>query len=296
METLTAIGLRFVAYADLMLLVGLVLGGGLGRYAPAINPRVIGFAAALGVFVTVGQFLATCLSMTGNDIAALDHETLAFLAFDTPMGISHIVRATALGLLVILVSKGRAGRPIEAVLAIVALGSMAWSGHAAASEAALGWVHRSSDIVHLVAGALWIAALVVLTRLLLVSVKAPETAEQALAALERFSAIGAVVVSAIAVTGLINLLAIVGIGGLTAALATDYGRLLLLKLALFVMMLGIAGLNRWRLVPRLKATLDEKQNVAVLRTLRRTIAAETGLAFLVLAVVAMLGTFSPSLE
>jgi copper resistance protein D len=61
MATWTAIGLRFVAYADLMLLVGLVLGGGLGCYAPAINPRLIGFAAILGVFVTISQFLATCL-------------------------------------------------------------------------------------------------------------------------------------------------------------------------------------------------------------------------------------------
>jgi copper resistance protein D len=204
------------------------------------------------------------------------------------------VGATALCLLVILVSKGWVGRPREAVLAIIALGSLAWSGHAAASEAALGWIHRSSDIVHLVAGALWIAALAMLTRLLLVSLKAPETAVQALPALERFSAIGGAVVSVIAVTGLINLLAMVGIGGLTAALATDYGQLLLLKLALFVMMLGLAGLNRWRLVPRLRATLEEKPGVAVLVALRRIIAVETGVAFFVLAVVAMLGTLSPS--
>jgi putative copper resistance protein D len=294
METWTAIGLRFAAYVDLMLLVGLLMGSGLGRYAPAINPRLIGWAAAFGLFVTVGQFLATCLSMTGDDIAALDQETLTFLAFDTPMGVSHIVRATALGLLVILASNGRAGRPIEAVLAITALGSLAWSGHAAASEAAIGWVHRSSDIVHLVAGAVWIAALVMLTRLLITSMDARETAVHALAALERFSAIGAVVVTAIAVTGLINLLAIVGIGGLTSVFANEYGRLLLLKLALFLMMLGLAGLNRWRLVPRLRATLDEKGSEAVLKTLRRTIAAETSLAFVVLAVVAMLGTISPS--
>lgn len=288
-----AIGLRFAAYVDLMLLAGLALGGGLGRHAPAINGRVTGWAAVLGVFITLAQFGTTCLAMTGNDMTALDREMLAFMAFETPMGVSHIVRAATLGLLAVLWSTGRAGWPVIAALAVVALGSLAWSGHAGASEAALGWVHRLSDIVHLVAGAIWIAALVMFARILLFDFEAPGVVAPALDALERFSGIGTIIVGAIVVTGLINLLAIVGIDGVVATFETAYGRLLLLKIALFVAMLGLAGFNRWRFVPGVRATLGRGEQVAAVRRLRRTILAETMLAFLILAVVAIFGTLSP---
>lgn len=291
MDAWVAIGLRFAAYADLMMLAGLALGGGLGRHAPAIDRRVVGWLAALGAVITVAQFGASCLAMTGNDVAALDREMLTFIAFDTPMGISHIVRAAALALLAVLCSTRHVGRPVIAVLAVVALGSLAWSGHAGASEAGLGWVHRSSDIIHLVAGAIWIAALVMFARIQLFDL--PGAVEAAVSALERFSGIGTIIVGAIVVTGSINLLAIVGIDGFFATFATAYGWLLLLKIALFVTMLGLAGFNRWRLVPDLKATLGDGQQATTLRRLRRAILAETVLGFIVFAVVAILGTLSP---
>ncbi len=288
-----AIGLRFAAYADLMLLAGLALGGGLGRHAPALGGRMIGWLAALGVVVTIAQFGATCLAMTGNDLAALDREMLAFMAFQTPMGVSHIARAVTLGLLAVLWSTGRAGRPVIAALAVVALGSLAWAGHAGASEGTLGWVHRSSDIVHLLASAMWIAALVMFARILRFDIEAPGSVEAALSALVRFSGAGSIIVGAIVVTGSINLLAIVGVDGLAATFGTGYGRLLLLKLALLGGMLGLAGFNRWRLVPGIRTTLGSGEQVIAVRRLRRAITAETTLAFLVLAVVAILGTLSP---
>lgn len=294
MDGWAAIGLRFAAFADLMLLAGLAFGGCLGRHAPAIDRRVIGWLAALGVVITVAQFGATCLAMTGNDMVALDREMLTFMAFETPMGISHIVRVSALGLLAVLLSTRRAGRPLVAALAVIALGSLAWSGHAGASEAALGWVHRSSDIIHLVAAAIWIGALVKFARILLFDFEMPGAVEAALSALERFSGIGTIIVGAIIVTGSINLIAIVGIDGLAETFATAYGRLLLLKIALFGAMLALAGFNRWRLVPGIRATLDGGEQVMAVSRLRRAVTAETSLAFLVLAVVAILGTLSPA--
>ena len=287
-----AIGLRFAAYADLMLLAGLALGGGLGRHAPAIDGRVIRWAAVLGVVITVAQFAATCLAMTGNDPAALDREMLTFMAFETPMGISHIVRAAALALLALLCT-GRAQRLAIAMLAIVALGSLAWTGHAGASEAVLGWVHRSSDIVHLVAGAIWIAALVMFARILLIDFETPGAAVSAISALERFSGIGTIIVVAVVVTGSINFVAIVGVEGLFATFRTAYGQLLLVKLVLFGAMLGLAGFNRWRLVPDIGAALGGEGEATALRRLRLAILAETTLAFLILAIVAILGTLSP---
>lgn len=293
MSEWVAIGLRFAAYADLMLLAGLAMGGGFGRHAPAIGGRVIGWLAVLGVVITIAQFAATSLAMSGYDLAVLDREMLAFMAFETPMGISHIVRAVALGLLAALQLAGRASRPVATALALVALGSLAWTGHAGASEAALGWAHRSSDIVHLVAGALWIAALAMLVRLLLLDLATPGAATTALAALARFSGIGGIIVAAIVVSGAINLVVIVGVAGLSTTFETSYGQLLVLKLILFGVMLGLAGFNRWRLVPTLETASGGDRQAMAQHRLRLAILVETAAAVLILAVVAVLGTLSP---
>ncbi len=288
-----AIGLRLAAYVDLMVLTGLALGGGLGRHAPAISGRGLGALAAIGVVVTFAQFGVTCLAMTGDDMAALDREMLWFMAFGTPMGISHIVRATALSLLAVICATGRAGTRIVAGLAVVALGSLAWIGHAGASEAALGWIHRSSDIAHLMAGAIWIAALVMFARILLLDFTMPGSSERVLVALERFSTVGSVLVGAIVATGTVNLVSIVGVKGVWASFGTDYGRLLVLKLLLFSGMLGLAAGNRWLLVPQVKVSLATGEQATAARRLRLAILTEATLAFAVLAVVAMLGTLSP---
>jgi putative copper resistance protein D len=288
-----AIGLRLAAYVDLMLLAGLALGGGFGRHAPAIGRRSVTSLSAIGSIVSVAQFATTCLAMTGNDVAALDREMLAFMAFETPMGISHIVRAAALGLLTVASAIGLARRPAVAALALLALGSFAWTGHAGASEAALGWAHRSSDIAHLVAGAIWIAALVMFARILLLDFAVPRSSEHAVGALARFSAIGAAIVGAIVSTGAFNLVAIVGVAEISAMFRTNYGRLLVLKLALFAAMLGLAAGNRWLLVPRLRLSLAAGEHAVALRRLRLAVVTETALAFAVLAVVAVLGTLSP---
>ncbi len=287
-----AIGLRFAAYTDLLLLAGLALGGGLGRYAPVVDRSVIAWLAALGVVITIAQFGATALAMTGNDVAALDRDMVTFLALETPMGLSHLVRVVVLGLLATSAVLRMPPLPIG-VLAMIALASLAWNGHAGASEATLGFVHRTSDIVHLVAASVWIAALVMFSRLLLLDCRTRETLGSALAALDRFSRFGAIVVGAIVVTGIVNLLAIVGTDGFFAAFMTDYGRLLLLKLALFSGMLGLAALNRWRFVPGARVMVDAGMHGAAVRRLRGAVMTETVLGVLVLATVAILGTLSP---
>ena len=287
-----AIGLRFAAYADLLLLAGLALGGGLGRYAPVVDRRIMAWLAALGVIITIAQFGATALAMTGNDLAALDRDMVNFLALETPMGLSHLVRIAVLGLLV-MSAIVRMSRVLIGLLAVIAVASLAWNGHAGASEATLGLVHRTGDVVHLVAASLWIAALVMFARILLLDCRAPEALASTLSILDRFSRVGAVVVGAIIVTGIINLLAIVGVEGIFPAFGTDYGRLLLLKIALFGGMLGLAALNRWRLVPGARAIVEAgRQGIAVQR-LRAAILTETALGLLVLAAVAILGTLSP---
>lgn len=81
------------------------------------------------------------------------------------------------------------------------------------------------------------------------------------------------------------------LGGPGDLVATGYGRLLLIKIGLFLAMVAIAAVNRLRLTPRLPAPAP-----AALRALRRNSLAETTLGLSVLLVVGALGTMEPTVH
>jgi putative copper export protein len=72
-------------------------------------------------------------------------------------------------------------------------------------------------------------------------------------------------------------------------ISTDYGRVLLVKIALALLMVAVAVVNRVLLTPPVMIS----RSPASVETLRRSIVAEQGIGFLVLAVVAVLGTIHP---
>lgn len=281
-----AIALRFAVHADLMVLAGLALGGGLGG---GERPRsaVLRWIAFAGCLLAVAQFIVTAIAMTGGT-EGLDREMLSFLLTETPMGISTAVRIVALAAVAVMGLS-----PLTPVMSVTALATLAWSGHAGAAEGDLAWLHRGSDIVHLVAGAVWIGGLIVLGRLVRFS-SDPDWGRHAIEGLRRFSTIGAIVVALLTATGAINLVAIVGMEDLPAVASTAYGQVLGLKLALFAGMLALAALNRLRLTPRLEADLASGVSSASHAALRRSLRLELALGFAVLALVAVLGTLSPT--
>jgi putative copper resistance protein D len=96
------------------------------------------------------------------------------------------------------------------------------------------------------------------------------------------------------ITGLVNAFYLVG--SVAALLDTDYGRLLAVKVALFVVMVAIAAINRFRLTPELvpDATLAPARQV--LRRLRRNAVVEIVLGAVIIAIVAKLGVTPPAFE
>jgi copper resistance protein D len=76
-----------------------------------------------------------------------------------------------------------------------------------------------------------------------------------------------------------------------ALIGTDYGRLLLLKVALFVAMVAIAAVNRLRLMPRLV-----RADINALRPLMRNAVIETLIGIAILLIVGVLGTLPPAEE
>ena len=95
------------------------------------------------------------------------------------------------------------------------------------------------------------------------------------------------------ITGVFNSWVIVG--SLTGLTGTDYGRLLLVKIVLFLAMLSLAAVNRLRLTPLLRQRENGTASNALSRIRTKTVL-EAALGLLVVAVVGLLGTMSPASE
>lgn len=104
---------------------------------------------------------------------------------------------------------------------------------------------------------------------------------------------GIAAVAVILVTGIVNTWILVG--SWHALIGTGYGQLLMLKIALFIVMLLFAAANRFWLTPRLALPSSAPQPDAR-RQLARNSIIEFGLALIIFAIVGMLGTLHPAIH
>jgi copper resistance protein D len=134
-------------------------------------------------------------------------------------------------------------------LSALLLMSLGWVGHAAAEKGGAGFGHEINQSVHLLGGGIWLGGLVPLASLV-VRVRNSENHRWfALLrnALLQFSHMGYVAVALVALTGIVNTILLVGsIDDLTG---TPYGRVLVIKVALFLLLVAVAIINRFALVP-----------------------------------------------
>jgi copper resistance protein D len=94
-------------------------------------------------------------------------------------------------------------------------------------------------------------------------------------------------------TGIIN--AGILVGSFQALLVTGYGQLLMLKIAIFIVMVGVAAINRYWLTPRLVFSSKDAAPSA-LRQLTRNSVIEIALGFALFAIVGVLGTLHPAMH
>jgi putative copper resistance protein D len=182
---------------------------------------------------------------------------------------------------------------IAALLAAAFAVALVHSGHAAASTGWLGTFHRAADGLHLVAASAWLGGLLPLALLLAAARRKEISLPTARDATARFSVLGVISVGTLTVTGIVNgwLLA----GSVPALIGTDYGRLLLAKVALFGAMVAIAAINRLYLTPRLAAS-EIAANHRALRVLARNSLLEAAIGLAILIIVGALGTTPPGLH
>jgi copper resistance protein D len=178
------------------------------------------------------------------------------------------------------------------VFAAALAGSLAWAGHANGAEGVEGVVHPAADVLHLIAAAAWVGALVPLTLLLAMTGEDGGPLAVAYAATLRFSNLGIAAVATLLVTGSINSWYLVG--SVEALTGSDYGRLLTIKITLFLIMVVIAAFNWSQLTPRLAHNADANAAQRARRALCRNAAVEASLGAVIIAIVAVLGTLPPA--
>lgn len=309
------IGIRFALYADLMLIAGLAAFPLFALTRSERNepqPMMAAIWRAERWLCTIGLLVSTlgmgvlAASMQGVGILSLELQPFWDLVRETDVGTAWIYRSAAL-LLALAAAVWMTRRPTiaAAILALagsVAVATLVWSGHAGATEGTAGTVHRVSDILHLIAAAVWIGAIGAF--LLLIAPQRlrewPGGLQIAARSLDQFSRVGTICVLVIAATGLINSQMIVGAENLGRSLGSPYGQLLLAKLLLFGMMLALAAANRWRLTPALAALVassdvdsTDADPDAALAAMRRSLIIEASAALAILALVAWFGTLEP---
>ncbi|KRB76178.1 copper resistance protein CopC [Nocardioides sp. Root190] len=206
--------------------------------------------------------------------------------------LEYVVTATVVlgvSLAVVLLGRGLIDRP-RRVVALVACGvaacAPALTGHTRAATPEVLAV--GADMLHLVAGSVWLGGLVALVLVL------PDLGgRRTLAAevLARFSVVAAGVLVALVITG--AFLAWRVAGSWSVLFETGYGRLLLVKILAALIAVLIAAWNRFALVPRLQDASRRRERRDSAHLLVRTTAAEAGVLVAVLLVTGFLVDRSP---
>jgi copper transport protein len=259
--------------------VGLYLGlfvgvGGVffGRWIAAstvgmVVPRASLAVGLLGAIASLGLL---GLDLLGLSPAALLTVTPWKIALATSAGPALLVAIAAM--LMGLIALGQTGRARTlAAIAFAGVGlSLARTGHAATAPPEA--LTRPAIFLHGLGVAFWIGALAPLVAML----SKPTAAT--LPVLNRFSRVAMPGVAALALTGLA--LAVIQVESFSALVETGYGLILSIKLALVLVLLALATLNRVRLTPALAR--DHKDAAA----LKRSILLECVVALGIFGVVA----------
>ena len=182
-------------------------------------------------------------------------------------------------------------RLIAGLLAGALLATLAFVGHAAASEEPVRLFHLTADATHLLAAGVWPGGLVPFTMLLARVQPIGETKVPTFVSsiTQRFSQVNFVMIGIIGATGVVNSWLLVST--FDAVLTSTYGRLLLLKLMLFAAMIALGAVNRYRLRPRLMP--DSGKSYRALRALKRNVKFELCAGVAVILIVGAMGISAP---
>jgi len=247
---------RFLVFASLALLVGAAVlvvtawpSGRTSRRAGRIvwGAWIVAFVSTLAAFALQGAYAA------GLPLSSALHTTQLRAVWHTRFGEVTILRAVLLLVTVVflrqlLVRADTDGqrtdppplaawwRPLAVVIAVAMVATPGLGGHA--STGRWRWLALPADVVHVGAMAVWLGGLALLLSCVL-PIPDPVLLRRVV---PRFSRVAFWCIAAIVATG--SFQAWRQVGSLHAFTSTDYGRLLLVKLAFVVVVVAAAALSR----------------------------------------------------
>jgi copper transport protein len=245
--------------------------------------------AVLALHAGFIAFLVGAYPIAGGGLSNFADAAIVPIRVGTHLGQAWTVTTFAwLAVLALLVAAWVTPRRRERLLASAGLASLgiafgiSWASH----PASRGAVALAADYVHLLAGALWVGALVSLAILVGVLRPLSPPAREAIAraCLLRFSRLAVPTIIVLALAG--AYLALRELPGPAALVTSAYGITLLVKVAVSIGALGIGGYHHRSVVPRITAG-------APVAGIRRTLALEATLLLFALALAATLSQTAP---
>ena len=246
---------RLLLYVAMMLVQGGLLYAVLfgKQMSEASRVHVVGLVR-VGVLIGLG---ATCLRVPaaaanlGGDFASAFDPVFLGLMMETSLGLSSGLGVAGFLLAAVLVRvAGGLDVLLLAVLLLAILllaGTSAIHGHATSGGVITGVL----VMVHLSCVAIWLGAFLPLHRLCRLAHDDPAAHTELGVIARRFAQVGGMAVLLLLVSG--GGMAAYLTGSISALFTTGYGQALLVKLSVVVGLLGLAALNRFRLVPAISA-------------------------------------------
>lgn len=289
MLAFTWVVLRFIHFTTLMLVFGCALYG--AWLAPVSVRRLmmrrflqLQRHAATWSFISATLMLAVQGGLMGAGWQDVLSITVWGAVLQTQFGgvwLWQIILALVTLAVTIIVPRSMPRRLLMLTIAQFIL--LAGVGHATLHDSVTGTLHQINHALHLICAAAWFGGL--LPVLYCMRMAQGRWRDQAISTMMRFSRYGHLFVIGVLLTGIMNALFIVGF---SVPWHAAYGRLLLLKCALVMLMVAIALVNRYVLVPR----MQQDNRCMTLYFIWMT-KLEWGIGAVVLAIVSLFATLEP---
>ncbi|WP_259048291.1 copper homeostasis membrane protein CopD [Klebsiella sp. BIGb0407] len=283
------IGLRFVHFTSLMLLFGCTTYSVLlapGRLREMLVQRLQAVWRLAVDISLMSACLLLCLQagLMGDGWMDVISPAVWIAVLGTQFGGVWIwLLAFALASAVVSVVRPRKMQEYLLLLTFLQLILLACVGHSTLHTGLTGILHRVNHAVHLLSAAFWVGGLLPLLVCMWLARKIAWS-DTAIESMMRFSRYGHLAVAAVIMSGIMNSLLILG---WNIPLESNYFRFLLLKIVLVGVMVILALINRYWLVPKFNHSALAKQRFIRLTWL------EIILSAVVLLLVSLFATQEP---